>query len=159
MAALREVAESLGHESVATYVQSGNVLFASSARSEEALEQGFEQAIADQLGHDVRVMVRSRSHLERIVEQNPFADRNPEPKQLHVVFLSGKPAAKQLKALEDGEYAPDEVAAKGRDVYCYLPNGSGRANLTNAILEKALGVPGTMRNWRTVTTLADMLAD
>jgi uncharacterized protein (DUF1697 family) len=159
MTALRELAESLGHESVETYVQSGNVLFESGARGEERLEQGFERAIADQLGHEVRVMVRSRSHLERIVEQNPFADRNPEPKQLHVVFLSDKPPASRLKALEDGEYAPDEVAARGRDIYCYLPNGSGRANLTNAILEKALGVPGTMRNWRTVTTLADMLAN
>jgi uncharacterized protein (DUF1697 family) len=158
MAALRELAEALGHESVETYVQSGNILFESGARSEQKLEGGFEKAIADELGHEVRVMVRSAAHLASIIDGNPFAARDPQPKQLHVTFLSATPTAKQLKALEAGDYAPDEVAAAGREIYCYLPNGAGRANLSNAVLERALGVPGTMRNWRTVTTLADMLA-
>jgi uncharacterized protein (DUF1697 family) len=158
MGDLRELTESLGHESVSTYVQSGNVLFESGARSERKLEQGFEQAIATELGHDVRVMVRSAGHLGRIVDQNPFAGRKPEPKQLHVVFLAEKAAASKLRSIDMAAYAPDEMSASGRDLYVYLPNGAGRANLTNAILEKQLGVPGTMRNWRTVTTLADMLA-
>jgi uncharacterized protein (DUF1697 family) len=158
MGDLRELTEALGHTEVSTYVQSGNVLFASSARSEPKLERAFEKAIADSFGHDVRVMVRSAAHLRKIVEQNPFADRKPEPKQLHVVFLTEKPAAARLKAFDDAPYAPDEMAASQRDIYVYLPNGAGRANLTNAILEKQLRVPGTMRNWRTVTTLAEMLA-
>src|SRR4051794_41705135 len=93
MGDLRELTESLGHESVKTYVQSGNVLFESSARSERKLEQGFEQGIADELGHEVRVMVRSASHLARIVKQNPYVARKPEPKQLHVVFLADTPKA------------------------------------------------------------------
>jgi uncharacterized protein (DUF1697 family) len=34
----------------------------------------------------------------------------------------------------------------------------GRSKLTNAVLERRLGVAATMRNWRTVTTLADLAA-
>lgn len=158
MADLRDLTESLGHESVKTYVQSGNVVFESTARSERKLEQGFEKAIADELGHDVRVMVRSAAHVGRIIKQNPYADRKPEPKQLHVVFLADKPKAADLRAFDTDPYAPDEMTAKDRELYVYLPNGAGQARLTTAILEKQLGVPGTMRNWRTVTTLADMLA-
>lgn len=158
MGDLRGLTEALGHEDVRTYVQSGNVLFTSSARSERKLEEGFEKAIAKELGHEVRVMVRSASHLERIITENPYGDRKPEPKQLHVVFLADKPKAADVRSFDTTAYEPDEVTAMERDLYVYLPNGAGQAKLTNAILEKRLGVPGTMRNWRTVTTLADMLA-
>jgi uncharacterized protein (DUF1697 family) len=158
MGDLRGLTDALGHEDVSTYVQSGNVLFTSSARSERKLEQGFETAIAKELGHEVQVMVRSASHLQRIIRENPYADRKPEPKQLHVVFLADKPKPADVRSFDATAYEPDEMTAKERDLYVYLPNGAGRANLTNAVLEKTLGVPGTMRNWRTVTTLADMLA-
>ena len=75
-----------------------------------------------------------------------------------MVFLAEKPAAAKLRAIDLDAYAPDELAAKDRELYLYLPNGAGRANLTNAVIEKQLRVPGTARNWRTVTTLAGMLA-
>lgn len=158
MAELRELGESLGHDSVSTYVQSGNVLFESGSRSERKLEQAFEEAVADRFGLEVRVMVRSASHLARIVKQNPFGDRDPGPTQLHVVFLGEKPAAAGLRSIDADAYAPDEMASKGREIYLYLPNGAGRANLSNAVVERRLGQPGTMRNWRTVTNLADLLA-
>jgi uncharacterized protein (DUF1697 family) len=41
--------------------------------------------------------------------------------------------------------------------YLYCPNGYGRTKLNNTFFEKKLGVGATTRNWRTVTTLAQML--
>jgi uncharacterized protein (DUF1697 family) len=43
-------------------------------------------------------------------------------------------------------------------VYLHCPQGYGRSKLSNAFFEKQLGVAATTRNWRTVTTLAELAA-
>ncbi len=50
MADLREVVSSLGHAGVATYIQSGNVLFSSDQADTARLAADLEQAIAGRLG-------------------------------------------------------------------------------------------------------------
>jgi uncharacterized protein (DUF1697 family) len=52
----------------------------------------------------------------------------------------------------DGE----ELHVKGREIYLHYPGGYGRSKLSNALLEKQLAVKATTRNWKTVTTLADL---
>ena len=47
---------------------------------------------------------------------------------------------------------------RGRDLYLLLPGGAGRSKLT-ADLSRRGARSGTMRNWRTVTTLATMAAE
>ena len=47
---------------------------------------------------------------------------------------------------------------RGADVYLSYPNRVTGARLTGALLERVLGVQGTARNWRTVTTLAELAA-
>jgi uncharacterized protein (DUF1697 family) len=47
----------------------------------------------------------------------------------------------------------------GSNVYVHYPEGVGRSQLSAARLERLLEVPGTHRNWRTVTALADLAAD
>ena len=46
MADLREVVTSLGHTDVATYIQSGNIVFSAPGADAAALASGLEQAIA-----------------------------------------------------------------------------------------------------------------
>ncbi len=43
-------------------------------------------------------------------------------------------------------------------LYLHAPDGIGRSKLAERV-EKALGVPVTARNWRTVSTLRGMAAD
>lgn len=45
----------------------------------------------------------------------------------------------------------------GQAIYLHCPHGYGRTKLSNAWFEKALGVPTTTRNWRTVRALEAML--
>ena len=68
---------------------------------------------------------------------------------------AGAPTAAAVKKLDAAQFAPDELEVAGREVYLHYPDGLGRSKLTNAVLERRLGVAATMRNWRTVTTLAD----
>jgi uncharacterized protein (DUF1697 family) len=43
-------------------------------------------------------------------------------------------------------------------VYLHLPGGYGQSRLNNAFLERGLGVRATLRNWRTVTAVAELAA-
>jgi uncharacterized protein (DUF1697 family) len=73
-----------------------------------------------------------------------------------VAFLSAAPSVGAVKKLDAAQFAPDELEIAGREVYLHYPNGYGRTKLTNAVLERRLGVDATTRNWRTVTKLAEL---
>jgi uncharacterized protein (DUF1697 family) len=156
MADLRSLVEGLGHESVRTHLQSGNIVFDSRKRSARPLETAIEQAIAAELDMDVTVMVRRADELAAVVDASPFAGRTDDPKKIHVAFLSQAPKAAAVKGLGGDEFAPDELEVIGREAHLLYPNGYARTNLTNAVLEKRLGVRATSRNWRTVKALAEL---
>ncbi|MBV8981715.1 MAG: DUF1697 domain-containing protein [Acidimicrobiia bacterium] len=155
MPALRTLVESLGYDDVSTYIQSGNVVLTTS-QSASAVGDKISKAIAKEFGFDVPVLVRNRSQLQKIVDGNPFAAKAKDAGHLHVVFLAAKPPAAKVKKLTGADWGDDEVAVTGKEAYLHLPNGYGRANLNNMVVEKNLGVGATARNWRTTTKLLDL---
>lgn len=156
MATLRDLASELGYSDVATYVQSGNLIL-SSGQSADRVGAKVAGLIKDEHGLDVDVIVRSRAELAKVVKANPFVEEVAEPTQVHVNFLSGVPAKSKVTALDPDEFAPERYVIKGKEMYLHYPNGAGRSKLATAPWSKRLGVHGTARNWRTVTTLLDML--
>jgi uncharacterized protein (DUF1697 family) len=90
MADLRKLVESLGYDDVVTYIQSGNVLFTPPPRAAQAIAAELEDALVSRLGLSSRVVVLSRSDLQRLVRDNPYrAEQNP--KCVHAVFLTEAP--------------------------------------------------------------------
>jgi uncharacterized protein (DUF1697 family) len=155
MADLRELFSDLGAVDVATYVQSGNVVFRSSGERDD-LPRAIEDEIRSRLGLDVTVVLRSKAELARLVAGNPFADQATDATKLHVTFLAEPPERDRLGALEKMRFEPDEFRVTPEAVYLHCPNGYGRSKLSNAFFEKQLGVAATTRNWRTVTALAEL---
>ena len=85
MTDLREVAASLGHTEVTTYIQSGNLLFTSPEKDVTSLADALEAEIASRLGVRPAVVVLSGRELAQVIADNPFpAETNP--KCLHAVF-------------------------------------------------------------------------
>jgi uncharacterized protein (DUF1697 family) len=156
MADLRELVEELGGEDVRTYLQSGNVVFRSRGKPAE-LEATLARGIKRALGLDVSVLVRTKRQLQKIVADNPFA--KSDAKTLHVTLLAAKPKAPAARKLRDGSFEPDDVELSAREVYLHCPNGYGRTKLSNTFLEKRLGVRATTRNWKTITSLAELAQD
>jgi uncharacterized protein (DUF1697 family) len=76
MARLRALYEALGCEDVATYLQSGNVVFRR-ARNPAGVGRGVERAIKRELGLDIRVLDRSHPDLTEIIEADPFPGADP----------------------------------------------------------------------------------
>jgi uncharacterized protein (DUF1697 family) len=156
MADLRQLFADLGHADVKTYLQSGNVLFKSSNRSESRLAGEIERRIAQNLGMTVTVLVRTGDDLARVVAKNPFLGRETDFAKLHVTFLAEAPDRERAARLETPGGGPDEFALAGREIFLLCPNGYGKTKLNNAYIERRLGVAATTRNWNTVTKLHEL---
>jgi uncharacterized protein (DUF1697 family) len=175
MADLREVIASLGHTDVATYIQSGNVVFsagppgAGSGENDQvgtgALAETMEQAISSALGVAPRVVVLSHEELAQAVRDNPYAAES-NPRAVHAVFLSGQPGPEVAARVADAvrqvseRGSGDTAQVIGRTIFLHTPDGFGRSDL-GALLTKpkppgSQDLTGTARNWATVTKLLAM---
>ncbi len=155
MADLREVFAAAGGTDVATYIQSGNVVFSHAARSERTLAAELEKRIAEAAGFPVPVVLRTAAQLARAIEHSPFPDADAD--LVHVAFLAAQPP-RTAPTIDARVFAPERLAAVGRELYLYLPDGMGRSKLAAAVLAKpkAIGAGGTARNWRTVLKLHEL---
>jgi uncharacterized protein (DUF1697 family) len=153
MAALRELLVARGHADVATYLQSGNVVLRS-ALEPAALAARLRAEIADGLGVDVPVVVRTHAELAAVVALDPLAAVASDPRRLQVSFLPADPDPAAVERLLAADVAPEQVVVAGREVYAWHPEGLQRSPLAG-LLARALP-EATARNWNTVTRLAAM---
>jgi uncharacterized protein (DUF1697 family) len=162
MGELRQLTEALGHTEVATYIQSGNVVFTSPETDSGALADALEQAIAVSLAVRPAVVVLSRADLARVIADNPFPGE-PNPKCLHAIFRRRDLAPEAAAAVEEAQRrawakgSRDEVVPVGRTLFLHTPDGLGRSELAAQLARSGAQADGTARNWATVTRLAAML--
>jgi len=156
MADLRTVVEGLGHTDVATLLQSGNVVFSSSRKSGAAMAAELEKAIANHIGVECRVLVRTSSELEAAVRNNPMPEALGEPSRFHCCFLEKAPTPDRVSALESEDFAPDELAFGDDVLYVWYRDGVQESKLAK-VLDRRLGVAVTARNWNTVTKVLDQM--
>jgi uncharacterized protein (DUF1697 family) len=153
MAGLRSVLEENGCSDVSTYIQSGNVVFTKKASDGRRLARRLERAIEDAFGVSPVVVLRTFDEIGRVIRAHPFGK---DTSKTYVAFLAKEPSRKGVRSLEQLDIAPDRIEVAGSEVFLNYPNGLQGARLTAAQLERQLGVPATVRNWRTVTRLAEM---
>jgi len=148
MVELKAMCESLGFQSVRTYIASGNAVF-HSKKSEPQVKAALEQALAVYAGKPVGVLVRTAAEMAAVLAANPF------PKMpgnyTHAIFLDAAPLAGALAAVT-GQV--NEVLHLGtREVYVYYADGAGQSKLKIPCAKT-----GTARNMNTVAKLAEMAA-
>jgi len=157
MADLARLCEGLGLGEVKTYLASGNVVFGTDRADGNAIASELEERIQQELGLDVRVLVRDGAYLQRVIAENPFLKSDGAgTARLYATFLIEAADADKLFKLEvpAGETATFE--ARGDVIYLFCPDGYGRTKLSNNFFERKLGVAATTRNWNTVCALAEM---
>jgi uncharacterized protein (DUF1697 family) len=154
MRALADLFTAAGCGHVATYIQSGNVVFRSSRKSPARIAAEVAESIAKQYGFNTKIVLRSADELTRIVETNPFLAENVPSEHLHVVFLQEVPSRAAADALTPKPGSQDRFRVQGREVYLYLPNGVAGTRLPD--FDRKLSTTATQRNWRTVCKLLDM---
>ncbi len=157
MAGLRELCTELGWQDLATYIQSGNLVFAAAGKP-PALERTLEAAIAGKFGLDVPVIVRGKAEWAKLAAANPFARAAREaPNRLQLLVSKRPPADDAAEKLAARAQAGEQVAAAGGGVWIHFPEGVARSKLTPSLIDKAIGSAATGRNYRTVLKLREML--
>ena len=147
MAAVREAFATAGGGNVATYIQSGNVLFESEL-PEEKLITGLEQALWQAKNKQIHVVIRTITDLEKVAADNPFP--KAEPARVGVMFFSRQVEENFLSGVSTT--TGEEVKTGEREVYIYYPNGMGRSKLKMPKQAEE----GTVRNMNTINKLAEM---
>ena len=156
MDSLRDLCSSLKLRSPQTYIQSGNVVFATSEKDLSKLARRIEDCIENKHGFRPGIMLRTAAEMRDIIARNPFASRKSiDPAKLVVSFLAQAPTAEVAKRLTEVNVGTEELHVIGREVYIYFPDGQGRSKLP-AALDRAAKIPATARNWNTVNKLLAM---
>jgi len=146
MSRLRELAEGLGYGDVATYINSGNLLF--TAHGEPAVvADEISVALRAALPKPVDVAVRTRDQVAAVVEANPF--RDGDPSQVNVAFLMAPLDADVQARLADAAAAHEPFLVTPTEIYVNYQHGLGRSRLAEQFA-KVIRVSATTRTIRTV---------
>jgi len=154
MADLRAMVTGLGFSDARTLLQSGNLVFRGGG-TDEAVEAVLETESERRFGYQADYFVRTLDAWDAAIAGNPFADEaRDDPARLVVVTLRSEPAEGALGVLRGAIKGREYADASGRAVYIVYPDGQGESKLTITVIERALGVRGTARNWNTMLKLA-----
>ena len=146
-----------GFADVATYIQSGNVVFAAGRASQAALSERIESMLATSFDYEASVVLKSASQMRAIVVDAPEGfGADPERSRDDVIFL--KPPLTARAALRDVPTKEGvDTAAAGKGVI-YFSRLTARA--TQSRLSRVVSMPiyrsMTIRNWNTTRRLAEL---
>jgi uncharacterized protein (DUF1697 family) len=152
MKELVAVLEGLGLKNVRTYIQSGNVVFQTTADKKQKLAQDIGAAIGQSHQFVPRVLVLTVQEFQNALESNPYPEGENEPKSLHLFFLESSPAKPDLEKLDSLQSGSERFKLVGTVFYLHTPDGFGPSKLASNV-EKALGVTVTARNWRSASAI------
>lgn len=117
MARLKTTFERLGLERVSTYINSGNVVFVGRG-ARATLRRRIEQAITEDFGLDVMVLLRSTDELQVLVDAVPASWRNDSDYKCDVFFsdeFRGPDSVERLPftpGLEEVVFVPGAVVSR-----------------------------------------------
>ena len=157
MPRLRAAVESLGYTDVRTYINSGNVVFDAGAIPASEVTTRIEQAIAQEWGLPIKVLLRSAEQIAHLAATLPNDWRNDQDHKCDVLFLWDEALRRDVRQ----ELAPKE----GIDELIFAPGEIiwrvARPDVTRSGLMMLVGTPlyalMTVRNANTVRKVATML--
>lgn len=95
MKRLKELFESLGYLDVATYINSGNVVFGSSKRP-GSIKKEIEAGIKKKFGFDVPILIKTASEMKRISRAIPIGWLNDGEQRTDVAYLFKEMDSKEI---------------------------------------------------------------
>jgi uncharacterized protein (DUF1697 family) len=152
-AAIVRACESAGFTDVETYLNSGNVKVTTSMRSQAKVEAALEKAFAEEAGFEVpTVALTQRELLDIAADAVELGERHDG--RYYVSLLKKAPTAATASKLDDAGAAGERAIVRGRGAHLLLGEDYHTAKLSNAVVEKQLGV-ATNRNLNVIRTLAE----
>jgi uncharacterized protein (DUF1697 family) len=160
MADLKDMLVGLHLSGIQTYIQSGNVIFESN-EDESLLRGRIEKAIQERFGFSTTAVIRSAEELQKLISDLPFspdaikkAESSSPVEVLYVALLAYAPSPGAQKNLDPYKCKEEDYRIVGRDVFLLLPHGIRQSKIVSNL--ERLGVPATVRNWKTLRKLDEM---
>jgi uncharacterized protein (DUF1697 family) len=147
--------EAAGGTAVETYINTGNVRFDSTLRSRARLEEALEKAFLEDRGFEVPTIVFTPKELSAIAEEAAGFGHSGKH---YISLLKDAPTAAAIKRIDAASTAEEVARVGGRAVHLLLGENYHEARLTNAVVEKHLGV-ATNRNLTVIRALAEKWGD
>ena len=155
MARLRQLFEELEFTGVETFIASGNVIFDSAARSAPALEKSIQTRLHKALGFEVTTFLRTAAELNAVSVRQPFTPAQLKTaRTVNIAFLHAPLDSADKRKLKAFRTPIDEFEVVGREVHWLCRLGQSQSKFSNAVLEKALGRPSTIRGLKTIQKMA-----
>ena len=131
------------------------MIFAADGGTEPQVAERLETGLAESLGYEVPVFLRSATEIRAIAAQEPFepADVATSKGKLQVVLLLEKPAAKARREALAMATDEDRLALEGRELYWLPSGGMSDSELDLKAIGAALGLT-TIRTMGTVEQIA-----
>ena len=150
-----EAVEDCGFSDVETYINTGNVRFTTSLRSRAKVEDALERSFRKHAGFEVPTIVMTPDELRQIAaDAVEVAKLHPDTGAHYVSLLKQTPKAADVEKLEALDHGEDLAVIRGRGAHLLVVTPSARGRLSNATVEKLLGV-ATNRNLNVVRHLAE----
>jgi uncharacterized protein (DUF1697 family) len=146
-----------GCSDVRTYIQSGNAIFRALPELAAQVPDLITKEIQRRFGHKVPVLLRTTREMREVVRNNPFRKEGAAEDILHVMFLADLPKPGATKSLDPDRSLPNQFVVRGKEVYLMFPAGFARTKLTSSYFDSRLRTIGTVRSWRTVTKLFELM--
>lgn len=147
--------EVAGGSDVATHINTGNVLLASSLRSRTKVEAALEAAYEADRGFAVPAIVFTPAELCQIAaDADELGHRLGHDGRHYVSLLKDTPTAAATKVIEAAGSDGERAVVRGRAVHLLIDGDYHSASLTNAQVEKALGI-ATNRNITVIRALVE----
>ena len=156
---LRTLFARMGLTGVATFIASGNVIFAADDPDAAALQAQIEGELQQALGYAVATFLRTDAEVAAIARHEPF----PAPVlaaagALNVAFLANPLSTAEEQLLMTLKTAIDDFHVHGREVYWLCQTKQSESTFSNTRFERTLRKQTTLRGINTVRKLAAQYA-
>ncbi|QNJ97151.1 hypothetical protein ALE3EI_0573 [Constantimarinum furrinae] len=149
---LRALFERIGYSEVASYIQSGNMVFSSESDTEH--DKRISEAIEEAYGWDVPVLVKTSDEIKAILDECPFPKEKKE--SAYFMLLFKQPVKEDIERLKTFQFQDEEFVLSPKCIYFYSAVDPGKSKLNNNFFEKKLKVTATTRNFRTLQKLVEL---
>lgn len=158
MATLADAFHRIGHVEARTYLQSGNVVFTSSARSADKLQRELQAALEPHLGFRSEAFVRTAAQVQAIAAHaEGLRQRVATGGEVNVCFLQGPVTPAQAARVLEMRTDVDDFEFGDREVYWQCLTRQTDSRFSNASLERRLKLRSTLRRVSMLTGLAGEL--
>jgi uncharacterized protein (DUF1697 family) len=154
---LKKLFEQAGFTGVETFIASGNVIFdlAPSAKT-LPIERTIEKMLLKALGYEVATFIRTARELRAAAEHEPFVPAALDASlRFNVAFVKDQLDTRAVKSIKALATAVEDFHVRGREIYWLSCVMQSESKISNAVFEKTIGQPSTVRGISTVRKMAE----